>query len=89
MDTSKFRDGAHLFRVVDWIGEGVRNAETRSGKYYQSLVLRVCGRIEKHQKLTILQPLLRTITRAVPLCCGAQTELRRAVSKTGVLIIAT
>ena len=42
------------------------------------------------QKWIILQPsLLRTIMKAVSLCCGAQTEFRRALSKTGMLIIAT
>ena len=41
MDTSKFTDGAQLFRVVDWVDGGVRNAEMRSGKFYHSLVLGV------------------------------------------------
>ena len=43
MDTSKFTDGAELFRVVDWVDGGVGNAEIRSGKYYRSLVLEVSG----------------------------------------------
>ena len=32
MDTSKFTDGAQLFRVVDWVDGGARNAEMRSVK---------------------------------------------------------
>ena len=43
MDTSKFTDGAELFRIVDGVDGGVGNAEMRSGKYYHSLVLGVCG----------------------------------------------
>ena len=43
MDTSKFTDGAQLSRVVDWVDGDARNAEIRSGKYYHSLVLGVCG----------------------------------------------
>ena len=40
MDTSKFTDGAELFRIVDWVNGGVGNAEMWSGKYYHSLVLK-------------------------------------------------
>ena len=43
MDTSKFTGGTQLFRVVGWVDGGVGNAEMRSGKYYHSLVLGVCG----------------------------------------------
>ena len=41
MDTSKSGDDAQLFRVVDRVDGGVRNAEMRSGKYYRSSVLEV------------------------------------------------
>ena len=37
MDTSKFTDGAQLFRVVDWVDGGARNAEMRSVKHDPSL----------------------------------------------------
>ena len=88
MDTSKFVDGVHLFRVVDRVDGGARNAEMRSGKHY---LVGTWGLwlLKNHQKWTILQPSLRAIMRAVSLCSGAQTELRRAASKTGVLVITT
>ena len=41
MDTSKFTDGAQLFRVVERMDGDVRNAEMRSGKYYRSSVFEV------------------------------------------------
>ena len=50
MDTSKFTDGAQLFRAVGRMDGGVRNAEIRSGKYYRSSVLEVhaSGKIIKN-----------------------------------------
>ena len=45
--------------------------------------------LKNHKKWTILQSSLRTIIRAAPLCSGAQTELQRTFSKTGVLVMTT